>query len=162
MIIKTFTAEAVVQGGPNKLLMAFLNAPTSGVTAKLWRWAVLVADSSGQDVVLDYELRKITAFTGGTPITAARMRSSLGPELGCSIVSLPASATDIATEEPLVMSAVWQINSALAPQGMFVATQASPICDPLVLEQGQGFSITQIDNNTSTMRLHVTFTCEPV
>lgn len=156
----TYTLEVTVGGGANTFLLGLLNNGASGKSIKVWRYSISVPDSSGTDVVIDYELRKITALSGGTDVTPARMRTAYGDSSGITAKSLPATATDIATEKALVMHSTHQLNQAQNPQGFFIPVQAGPECEPLVLEEGQGVVIKQIDANTATVRVGLVYTQE--
>jgi hypothetical protein len=151
----TYIANANLAGAANKNMLSLLNPAASGKCLKIREFWALVKSSSGTTVVIGWEVRRLSAHSGGTVLTSVR-NDLADPVTVGEARSAPDSVTDVELYRPWVV----QINTSQSPFTYMLQFQRDPYEKPLVLRPGQGICFKQIQNNTSTFDVGVRFTEE--
>lgn len=150
----TYVAEtATITGAANTVLLSLFNPSSGGVTVRVRRIIVLMtAPQLARGGVL-FEIRRCTAHSGGTLLTATRYLTS-DPLANCGPRQLPTSVSD----------------QALHHSELLQSTDERLVCDilgqtggenePLILQGGQGVYIKEITSDTSSYRLSISWTEE--
>lgn len=154
--------EAVVGpsgGGPsgqNKSMVSILNPASSGFKAKIRGLSVQAESSSGTNVIVLYELRRITAHSGGTTATIHK-RDTTDAASALEAQTEPTSVTG----DTNIQSYIIQSNTAQGPSSHFLQfgiTGEKPIC----LDEGEGIVVHQVTSNGGTFQIGLIWTEEAI
>lgn len=155
-LLATYAAEAAIaDGAKDKILLGLLNPAASGKTYKVWAFWVLVPAASGSPVIIPVELRSITTLTAGTDVTPFAFDETDAAS-GATVKADAPTVTDVA----LILTRIFQVNSAQYSQGYEVPLKLGDSAKPLMLAAGKGVCLKMVASNTSTFRVGVLWTQE--
>jgi len=143
-------------GGTNKAMMSLLNPAESGKVLKVRRFSVQAESSSGTNVLVLYELRRISAHSSGTAVTPKKHDLSDAD----SVAEAKKEPTVTEISAPTVMPFIMQANTAQAPGAHFVDLVADGL-KPIVLRPGQGLVMHHVTSNGGTFHTGLVYTEEP-
>ena len=153
----------------NKYMANIFNATsTKKVEIKrIWVFNWQIAAVTG--VLLEYELRRITARTLGTSITPVAADSNYSLTASITADHASTAVTDsslllrgVCSSEELVQTALQLLNTIVLPKHALIYEQR-PDTDPIILRQNQGVVIKNITNSAvGTVSTIVEFTEEDV
>lgn len=148
----TYYATAQVTGpsgggpsGTNKAMLSILNPASSGKLVRVLLAEYFTLASSGTNVFIDVQLRKITAHSGGTSITPIKREQSDGSAV-VTAISEPSSVTGGAAAD-ILQQLVIQSN---APQTGEAYRFRLGDGKPIVLAEGEGLVVHQVTSNGGT------------
>lgn len=152
----TYVAETALAGANNKDMISILNPSASGKIVKIREVWAAVPNSSGTTVIIPFEMRRASAITTGTTVTAGKFDNNDSDSVAV-VRTAPTGITDVS----LLYTWIEQINSA---QGSTNAhshiVQDAYISEtrPIVLRETEGLYLKQVANNTSTFRMGILWT----
>lgn len=155
--LRTYFAHAVVAGGSgggNKDMLSLLNPSASGVTMRV-RKIIAQCLSSGNNVIVTYELQDITAHTAGTAVTI-RKHDSADSASAAESYAAPASVTG----GTVIWNWSLQANTSQAPNTYVWRFGEDGVSKPLVLREGEGFLLHQPTANNGDFALTFVWTEE--
>jgi hypothetical protein len=157
--LATYRVAASLAGAANKVMLAVLNPAGSGKIIRVKRFSIFVPSSSGTEVVVHWEARMATAFSGGTAATPTKADSA---DAASAATCLTGATTITPTDpaQPLVEDVVVQINTFQSPDSYRFDLAKSADEKPVVLRAGEGFYLKQIESNTSTHKVGIVYTEE--
>lgn len=154
---ETFVVQAVATGpsgggpsGTDKPMVSLLNPASSGKKVHVVGFSVQCESHTGTNVIILYELRQITAHSGGTAYTPVKRVSSNAASVA-EVKVEPSSVTEVAG--PVNMqSYIMQSNTAISAAANFlsfgvVGEQA------MCLLEGEGLVAHQVTNNGGDFRI---------
>lgn len=157
----TYVAEVALAGANNKDMLSLMNPSGSGVVVRVYEvWATVPA-SSGATVIIPFEIRRATAVTTGSTLTAVPLDST-NPTAGAVLRQAPTGISD--ASPALLWTWVEQINTAQGSTDAMTHETANfsgnARTQPITLREGEGIYLRQIASNTSTFRMGVLWTEE--
>ena len=157
----TYVAEAALAGANNKDMLSLMNPSGSGVVIRVYEVWATVPSSSGTTVIIPFEIRRATAVTTGTTLTAVPLDTT-NPATQAVVRQAPTGISD--ATPVLLWTWLQQINTAQGSTDAMTHEIANfsgnSRCQPLTLREGEGIYIRQIATNTSTFRMGVLWTEE--
>lgn len=154
LIIPTYYVTAQVSGpsgggpsGSNKAMLSIMNPSASGKLVKLWIAEYFTFSSSGTDVYIDVQLRKITAHSGGTSITPIKREQSEGAA-SATVRSEPSSVTGGAASDILQQLGIQSNSPAGGESYRFRLAEGG--LKPIILDEGEGVVVHQVTSNGGT------------
>lgn len=139
-----FVSEKITGGGGGsspKDMLSILNPSSSGVLAKLLK-ATIQCSNSGNTVIVEYEMQRITAHSGGTTVTPSKRELSDAAS-AVEARTAPTSLTGATRVQTLVM----QSNTAQSPTSYEWTFGNVPLEAPYIFAPGEGLNMNQITSN---------------
>jgi len=139
-------------GGPsgsNKAMATLFNPAASGRQIHLLGYSVQAESSSGTGVIVLYEVRRISAHSGGT-LVAPKKRDTVYAASVAEVRDAPASVTEIA--DPMQQTFILQSNTMQSPMSHFRDLTAGG-ARPLILREGEGIVMHQVTSNGGTFHI---------
>lgn len=139
-------------GGPsgsNKAMATLFNPAGSGKEIRLLGYSVQAESSSGTGVIVLYEVRRISAHSGGSLVTPKK-RDTSDPASIAQVRDGPSSVTEIA--DPTQHTFILQSNTMQSPMGHFRDLSMGG-ARPLILREGQGIVMHQVTSNGGTFHI---------
>jgi hypothetical protein len=137
-------------GGPsgsNKAMLSILNPASSGKTVKIRIAEYFTIASTGTDVYIDVQLRRITAHSAGTSLTPIK-RDTASAAAVAETRQAPNVTGGAASD--IVQQLVIQSNSPVGGEGYRFRIGDGIEYEPLVLAEGEGVVVHQVTSNGGT------------
>lgn len=156
----TYAVRAAVAGpsgggpsGTNKAMVSILNPGGSGKIVRVRSLLVQAESSSGTNVIVLYELRRISAHSAGTTYTPKKR------DTNDAAASTEAKTEPTVTEisNPTISSLVIQSNTAQAFPMLRFDEQES---EAITLREGEGLVVHQVTSNGGTFQINLVWTEE--
>lgn len=132
-------------GGTNKAMLSILNPASSGKLVRVILAEYFPLSSSGTNVYIDVQLRKITAHSGGTSITPIKREASDGSAVATARAE-PSSVTGGAAADILQQLVIQSNSPAGGESYRFRLGEGKPI----VLGEGEGLVVHHVTSNGGT------------
>ena len=161
--LRTYYVTAQIDGpsgggpsGSNKAMLSLLNPSSSGKTIHLLALEYYPMSSSGTNLMLDIQLRSITAHSGGTSLTPVKRESSDDDAYG-AVMSEPSSLTggdaaDQISQHSLQSNTVQSASSHIWRFGTLLGEK------PIILAEGEGVVVHQVTSNGGTNAIGLLWT----
>lgn len=146
-------------GGTNKAMVSIMNPSGSGAKVEIIGFSVQAESSSGTNVIVLYELRRITAHTLGAGTAATIQKRDLTDAASAVEAYVePDSVTEITN--PNIQSFIIQSNTAQGPTTYFLPFGISGET-PIVLAAGEGIVVHQVTGNGGTFHIGLVWVENP-
>ena len=153
--LRTYYATAQVSGpsgggpsGTNKAMLSLLNPSGSGKLMRIYMAEYFTLASSGTNVYIDVQLRRITAHSGGTAITPIK-RDTEDSAASAEVKSEPSSVTGGAASD-IIQQLVIQSNAPQSGEAYRFRFGDLPGEKPITLAPGEGIVIHHVTSNGGT------------
>jgi hypothetical protein len=155
----TYVTEVALAGANNKDMLSMMNPSGSGVVIRVYEVWATVPSSSGATVIVPFEIRRATAVTTGSTLTAVPLDTT-NASAQAVIRQAPTGISDASAA--LFWTFVEQINTAQASTDAMTHStgdlSGNAQAQPITLREGEGIYLRQIASNTSTFRMGVLWT----
>jgi hypothetical protein len=149
----TYVAEtATISGAATTTLLSLFNPANSGVIVRVRRIMLLNATPAGTRTDMLFEIRRMTAHSAGTLLTATRFYTA-DPVSACGPRSL-ATVTDAALHHSEILQST-EVRLVMDILGSTGGENEPFICQP-----GQGVHLKQITSDGSSFRVNIVWTEE--
>jgi hypothetical protein len=157
VIIPTYTIQVSLVGGSGpqgspKDMVSMMNPSASGKKLKVRGLLIQPEENAGTSVIVLYELRRITAQSGGDAFTPLK-RDSLYPDSVAAVYTEPSSVTG----DTNIHSFILQANTV---QGVMLHSFGQYGETPIVLNEGEGLNVHQVTSNAGQFHITVVWTEE--